>query len=93
MLIYLAYLQVKEACAAVTELHGTPLMLTKSKKKASGDIPKLWARQLAGEGSMVKKWRVILRNLPFSVCSLSIRRHNHLLPPHVSMYILTLTTI
>ena len=57
-------LQVKEACLAVTKLHRTDLNFA---SKKSSLVNKLWARQLKGEGSMVKKWRVILRNLPFSV--------------------------
>ncbi len=27
----------------------------------------LWARQVSGEGAHLKKWRLILRNLPFNV--------------------------
>ena len=54
--------QVKAAVEAVTKLHGTNL----AGRKQPGQ-EKLWARQLKGEGSMVKKWRLILRNLPFNV--------------------------
>jgi nucleolar protein 4 len=34
----------------------------------------LWARHVSGEGALVKKWRLILRNLPFQVgdCSGSL---------------------
>jgi nucleolar protein 4 len=34
---------------------------------AGGDEGRLWARVVAGEGAHVKKWRIILRNLPFQV--------------------------
>jgi hypothetical protein len=27
----------------------------------------MWARVLTGEGALVKRWRLILRNLPFKV--------------------------
>jgi nucleolar protein 4 len=29
----------------------------------------LWARHVSGEGALVKKWRLILRNMPFQVSS------------------------
>lgn len=32
----------------------------------------LWARQVSGEGLHLKKWRIILRNLPFNVSCAAI---------------------
>ena len=55
-------LQVKAAFEAVIKLHGSSI--GNSTQPHPG---KLWARQLKGEGAMVKKWRLILRNLPFNV--------------------------
>ncbi len=60
------FAQVKAAFEAVTKLHGTALAGHKQRQSSSGP---LWARQLKGEGAMVKKWRLILRNLPFHVRS------------------------
>lgn len=74
-------LQVKEAMAAVALLHNHVLKeqeaiggATKGKAKVKGKAKEaseegvlLWARQVSGEGVHLKKWRLILRNLPFNV--------------------------
>ena len=74
-------LQVKEAMAAVALLHNHVLKeqeaiggATKGKAKGKGKAKQapeegvlLWARQVSGEGVHLKKWRLILRNLPFNV--------------------------
>ena len=43
----------------------------KGKKPKEAQAPAegllLWARQVSGEGAHLKKWRLILRNLPFNV--------------------------
>ena len=73
--------QVKDAINAVALLHnhtlqgeGAPIDNVKRKKTgqpkqgappAQGAL--LWARQVSGEGAHLKKWRLILRNLPFNV--------------------------
>lgn len=68
---------MKDALAAVALLHNHVLQegdgggtTNKGKKKSgagasSGTL--LWARQVSGEGAHLKKWRLILRNLPFDV--------------------------
>jgi nucleolar protein 4 len=52
----IVYVSVKEACHAVASLH---------QQMIGNGV--LWARQLGGEGSKLKKWRLIVRNLPFQV--------------------------
>jgi len=59
----------------VSQLHGRELgpaergkgAAAKAEAAAAGGRPRLWARQVAGEGAHHKKWRLILRNLSFQV--------------------------
>ena len=79
-------LQVKDAMSAVALLHNHVLQQedapgATAKGKGNGK-PKeapaapegllLWARQVSGEGAHLKKWRLILRNLPFNVRSVHL---------------------
>lgn len=50
---------MKEATHAVSILHAHAL--------PEAQAGKLWARQAAGEGAHLKKWRLIIRNLAFQV--------------------------
>ena len=74
------FLQVKDAMGAVALLHnhilqgpGASMDNVKGKTgqprsgEASAEGTLLWARQVSGEGAHLKKWRLILRNLPFNV--------------------------
>ncbi|CAL5229018.1 g12263 [Coccomyxa viridis] len=79
--VFLTYKTVKDAMSAVALLHNHVLQQEdapgatakgkgKGKPKEAPAAPEgllLWARQVSGEGAHLKKWRLILRNLPFNV--------------------------
>ena len=77
-IVFVAYDTIKTALEAVTRLHTRPLHQPEQpKKKQKGQqkekgsqpvtLPRLWARQVSGEGMHLKKWRLIIRNIPFTV--------------------------
>ena len=64
--------QAKHAMAAVSSLHHRPasdlqLPLRPHSRTSLAGQGQLWARQVVGEGQHWKRWRIILRNLPFKV--------------------------
>lgn len=80
--ILVEYRGVKEAMDAVRKLHHQPLggaSKGKGKGKKQGQEQeqgapvRLWARQLGGEGAHVKRWRLIVRNLAFTVTEEDLR--------------------
>lgn len=76
-IIFVVYDTVKTALAAVAKLHGQQLTggepkgkgkrAKKGEGESKGDPVVLWARQVSGDGAHLKKWRLIVRNLPFDV--------------------------
>ena len=68
--ILVRYSSVKEALAAMKGIHRTHRKLNPSKKA----LPvTMWARQVSGEGKHLKKYRVVVRNLPFNVTEADLR--------------------
>lgn len=57
------YVSVRSAHQVVATLH---------QRKLEGGL--IWARQLGGEGSKLKKWRLIVRNLPFQANGDELRK-------------------
>ncbi|KAK9907300.1 hypothetical protein WJX75_001025 [Coccomyxa subellipsoidea] len=81
-IVFLVYPTVKGALAAVEKLHNHVLQEgdggaagARGRKSKAGESSGtlLWARQVSGEGAHLKKWRLILRNLPFNVKEADLR--------------------
>ena len=77
-IVFVVYDTIKTALEAVTRLHTRQLhqpeqpkkkQKGQQKEKGSQQVtpPRLWARQVSGEGMHLKKWRLIIRNIPFTV--------------------------
>jgi nucleolar protein 4 len=72
--VMLTYASARDACAAVAELHGQ--QVAGGRKGRGGGTAAgttLWARQVSGEGLHLKRWRVVVRNLPFKATEADIR--------------------
>ena len=70
---YVTYHSVKEAIQAVKALHGRPLPNEEESDVLLAE-GRVWARPLGGEGAQVKRWKVIVRNLPFRTGAPALRR-------------------
>ena len=69
--VVVQYETVKQALKAVKSLHGKKKTLSPGKKA----VPViLWARQVSGDGKHLKKYRVVVRNLPFHVTEKDLRK-------------------
>lgn len=65
----IVFKNVGVALQAVAALHGKSI----SHARTKGGASKLWARQVSGEGLHLKRWRVIVRNLRFTVSEEDLR--------------------
>lgn len=71
--VLVVYEKAKDCMAAVAGLHRSAPGGSGKKGAKGDDQGLLWARQLSGEGLHLKKWRVIVRNLPFSISEEALR--------------------
>ena len=67
--VLVRYTSTKEALASVSLLHHHPVtsLVGKKKKNKQDTEIKLWVRQVSGEGMHLKRWRLVVRNLSFTV--------------------------
>lgn len=68
--VLVRYSTAKAMMKAAEEFHKTETKL--SKKKGAASVV-LWARQVSGEGRHLKRWRLVVRNLPFKATESDVR--------------------
>ena len=68
--VLVRYESAKEMMKAMETIHGKEVKLSQEK---SAPPAKLWARQVSGEGRHLKRWRVVVRNLPFQATDGDLR--------------------
>lgn len=68
--VLVRYDSTKEMMKAMEKIHGEEVKLSQQK---SAPPAKLWARQVSGEGRHLKRWRVVVRNLPFQATDGDLR--------------------
>ncbi|KAL6779538.1 hypothetical protein ACKKBG_A12680 [Auxenochlorella protothecoides x Auxenochlorella symbiontica] len=71
--LLLVFKAVKAATQAVAALHGRRLGGGDGGAGSAPDARALWARQVSGDGLHLKRWRVVVRNLPFTVTEGALR--------------------